>query len=194
MITPLDIQNKEFRRSIRGYNEAEVDEFLDEVMKDFEKLYKENMELKDKILVLNEQIDRYNSLEHTLKETLIVAQSTADEVISAAKEKAKTIVENANIEAKRLIDEANEEVYRIKKAYENLLREMFLFKTRYKSFIEAQLTALDEFYSEIENNTKRIDNEDNDNVYIDKKKEPVLSSEDLRNEEIEEDDVDQLGA
>jgi len=71
---------------------------------------------------------------------------------------------------------------------------MFLFKTRYKSFIEAQLTALDEFYSEIENNTKRIDNEDNDNVYIDKKKEPVLSSEDLRNEEIEEDDVDQLGA
>jgi len=61
MITPLDIQNKEFRRSIRGYNEAEVDEFLDEVMKDFEKLYKENMELKDKILVLNEQIDRYNS-------------------------------------------------------------------------------------------------------------------------------------
>jgi cell division initiation protein len=194
MITPLDIQNKEFRRSIRGYNEAEVDEFLDEVMKDFEKLYKENMELKDKILVLNEQIDRYNSLEHTLKETLIVAQSTADEVISAAKEKAKTIVENANIEAKRLIDEANEEVYRIKKAYENLLREMFLFKTRYKSFIEAQLTALDEFYSEIENNTKRIDNEDNDNVYIDKKKEPVLSSEDLRNEEIEEDNVDQLGA
>lgn len=194
MITPLDIQNKEFRRSLRGYNEEEVDEFLDEVMKDFEKLYKENMELKDKILVLNEQIDKYNSLEHTLKETLIVAQSTADEVISAAKEKAKTIVENANIEAKRLIDEANEEVYRIKKAYENLLREMFLFKTRYKSFIEAQLTALDEFYSEIENNTKRIDNEDNDNVYIDKKKEPVLSSEDLRNEEIEEDDVDQLGA
>ncbi|MFS8541691.1 MAG: DivIVA domain-containing protein, partial [Tissierellales bacterium] len=143
MITPLDIQNKEFRRSIRGYNEAEVDEFLDEVMKDFEKLYKENMELKDKILVLNEQIDRYNSLEHTLKETLIVAQSTADEVISAAKEKAKNIIENANVEAKRLIDEANEEVYRIKKAYENLLREMFLFKTRYKSFIEAQLTALD---------------------------------------------------
>lgn len=194
MITPLDIQNKEFRRSLRGYNEEEVDEFLDEVMKDFEKLYKENMELKDKILVLNEQIDKYNSLEHTLKETLIVAQSTADEVISAAKEKAKNIIENANVEAKRLIDEANEEVYRIKKAYENLLREMFLFKTRYKSFIEAQLTALDEFYSEIENNTKKIDNEDNDNVYIDKKKEPVLSSEDLRNEEIEEDDVDQLGA
>jgi cell division initiation protein len=193
MITPLDIQNKEFRRSLRGYNEEEVDEFLDEVMKDFEKLYKENMELKDKILVLNEQIDKYNSLEHTLKETLIVAQSTADEVISAAKEKAKNIIENANVEAKRLIDEANEEVYRIKKAYENLLREMFLFKTRYKSFIEAQLTALDEFYSEIENNTKKIDNEDNDNVYIDKKKEPVISSEDLKNEEIEE-DVDQLGA
>jgi len=193
MITPLDIQNKEFRRSLRGYNEEEVDEFLDEVMKDFEKIYKENLELKDKILVLNDQIDKYNSLEHTLKETLIVAQSTADEVIAAAKEKAKTIVENANIEAKRLIDEANEEVYRIKKAYENLLREMYLFKTRYKSFIEAQLTALDEFYSDIENSTNKIDDKDDNSVYIEKKKETVLNSEDFTNEEIKE-DMDQLGA
>ena len=101
MITPLDIQNKEFKKSIRGYNETEVDEFLDEILKDFEKIYKENMELKDKILLLNEQLEKYNSLERTLKETLIVAQSTADEVIGAAKKKANSIIESANIEAKK---------------------------------------------------------------------------------------------
>ena len=192
-LTPMEIHNKEFSKSFRGYNEDEVDQFLDKIVEEFEKLYKENLELKDKILVLNDQIDKYNSLEHTLKETLIVAQSTADEVIAAAKEKAKTIVENANIEAKRLIDEANEEVYRIKKAYENLLREMYLFKTRYKSFIEAQLTALDEFYSDIENSTNKIDDKDDNSVYIEKKKETVLNSEDFTNEEIKE-DMDQLGA
>lgn len=167
MITPLDIQNKEFKKSIRGYNEEEVDEFLDELMRDYEKIYKENMELKDKILILNQQIDKYNSLEHTLKETLIVAQSTADEVIGAAKSKANSIIENANLEYKRLIDQANKEVHRIRKAYENLVKEMLIFKTRYRSFIEAQLTSLDEFYAELEENTSKINESENEDSYID---------------------------
>ena len=58
MITPLDIQNKEFKKVMRGYKESEVDEFLDKVIVDYEKLYKENIELKDKIALLNEQIDQ----------------------------------------------------------------------------------------------------------------------------------------
>ena len=56
MITPLDIQNKEFKKSFRGYKESEVDQFLDEIIEDYEKLYKENIELKDKILILTDQI------------------------------------------------------------------------------------------------------------------------------------------
>lgn len=56
MITPLDIQNKEFKKTIRGYKESEVDQFLDDIIKDHENLYKENLELKDKIVVLSEQI------------------------------------------------------------------------------------------------------------------------------------------
>ncbi len=192
MITPLDIQNKEFKKSIRGYNEEEVDEFLDELMRDYEKIYKENMELKDKILILNQQIDKYNSLEHTLKETLIVAQSTADEVIGAAKSKANSIIENANLEYKRLIDQANKEVHRIRKAYENLVKEMLIFKTRYRSFIEAQLTSLDEFYAELEENTSKINESENEDSYIDDEDvNPNL--EDFKEEETEK-NSDQLGA
>ncbi len=194
MITPLDIQNKEFRRSLRGYNEAEVDEFLDDLMRDYEKIYKENLELKDKILVLNEQIDRYNNLENTLKETLIVAQSTADEVIAAAKEKAKSIIDSANIEAKKLIDEANEEVHKIRKAYENLLREMLLFKTRYRSFIEAQLTALDEFYSEIEGTAYKTNKEDTENIQVEENEASLKVEKQVEDEKEKDEDVDQLGA
>ncbi len=193
MITPLDIQNKEFKKSIRGYNETEVDEFLDEILKDFEKIYKENMELKDKILLLNEQLEKYNSLERTLKETLIVAQSTADEVIGAAKKKANSIIESANIEAKKLIDEANNEVYRIRKEYEHLVKEMLIFKTRYRSFIEAQLTTLEEFYSEIEKSSSDVKDNDNLDDYIDKPIESISNSVDYEMDEIQ-DDVDQLGA
>jgi len=51
MLTPLDIENKKFsRKRISGYSVEEVDEFLDEVTVDYEKLYKENSELKDKIV------------------------------------------------------------------------------------------------------------------------------------------------
>ena len=58
MITPLDIQNKEFKKTIRGHKESEVDQFLDDIIKDHENLYKENLELKDKIVVLSEQIKK----------------------------------------------------------------------------------------------------------------------------------------
>lgn len=150
MITPLDIQNKEFKKSFRGYKASEVDQFLDDIIADYEKLYRENIELKDKILMLNEQLEQYNNLEDTLKETLVVAQGTADEVIGAARQKAEIIIEDAERTSKKIIDEANEEVRNIRKEYDYLIKEIFIFKTRYKSFIEAQLITLDEFYSKIE--------------------------------------------
>ncbi|MCF6461279.1 DivIVA domain-containing protein [Clostridium sp. Cult3] len=150
MITPLDIQNKEFKKSFRGYKESEVDQFLDDIIEDYENLHRENIELKDKILVLSEQIKQYNNLEETLKETLIVAQGTADEVIGAARQKAELIIEDAENTSRKLIDAANDEVRTIRREYDYLIKEIFIFKTRYKSFIEAQLITLDEFYSKIE--------------------------------------------
>ncbi|QQY78735.1 cell division initiation protein [Keratinibaculum paraultunense] len=193
MITPLDIQNKEFNRSFRGYKESEVDQFLDEIIDDYERLYRENIELKDKILVLNEQIKQYNNLEETLKETLIVAQSTADEVISAAREKAEIIIEDAERTCKKLIDDANEEVINIRKEYDYLMKEIFIFKTRYKSFIEAQLMTLDEFYSKIEKkdvNMKELTHE-NDNKIEDAKEEEKITDEAEVEVEVEESNMDE---
>lgn len=150
LITPLDIQNKEFKRSFRGYNTASVDSFLDDIIEDYERIYKENIELKEKIELLTDQIRQYNTLEETLKNTLVVAQTTADEVTSAARQKADNIIENAEMTGQRLIDLAKEDVREIKREYEYLRKEMFTFKTKYQSFIEAQLIALEKFYSQME--------------------------------------------
>ncbi|HHV38546.1 MAG TPA: DivIVA domain-containing protein, partial [Tepidimicrobium sp.] len=139
----------EFKRSFRGYNETDVDRFLDDIVESYENLYRENVELKDKIVALNEQIKRYNTLETTLKDTLLVAQSTADEVTAAARNKGQLIIEEAELKAREIISSADDEVKRIKEEYEHLKKEIFIFKTRYKSFIEAQLVTLDEFYSNI---------------------------------------------
>lgn len=149
LITPLDIQNKEFKKSFKGYNTKSVDEFLDEIIEDYERVYKENIELKDKVNMLADQIRQYSTLEETLKNTLIVAQTTADEITSSARQKSENIIEDAEIQRQRLLNLAREEVRSIKNEYESFKKEIFVFKTRYKSFIEAQLMSIEEFYNDI---------------------------------------------
>lgn len=150
MITPLDIQNKEFEKSFRGYREKEVEEFLDLIIDDYERIYRENIELKDKINLLSDQVKQYNNLEKTLKNTLVVAQTAADELTSNARHKANNIIEEAEIERDKIIAKGRDNVRDITKEYDKLKAEIFTFKDRYQSFVEAQNTSLEEFCSRIE--------------------------------------------
>ncbi|MBB6216973.1 cell division initiation protein [Anaerosolibacter carboniphilus] len=149
MITPLEIQNKEFKKVMRGYKESEVDEFLDKIMIDYEKLYKDNIELKDKITLLQEQIDKYANLEKTLNNTLIVAQTTAEEVSSNAHKKAELIIREAENKGMAIIEEANKDVVKIKREYEEVKKQMHIFKTRFKTLLESQLEAVNTSSKEI---------------------------------------------
>ncbi|SHK39140.1 DivIVA domain-containing protein [Paramaledivibacter caminithermalis] len=146
MITPLDIQNKEFTKALRGYKESEVDEFLDDVIDSYEKVYNENIEMKEKIRLLEEQIEKYNSLEKTLKDTLVVAQSTAEEVAMNANKKAELIIKEAEEKGRKIIDEARNEVTNIKREYEDAKKEFQIFKTRFKTLLEAQLDLINNSY------------------------------------------------
>ena len=150
MLTPLDIQNKEFIKSFRGYKVTDVDIFLDEIIIDYENLYKDNIELKDKIAILTDQIEKYNNLEDTLKNTLVIAQKTSEEVTNTAKQKSELIIMEAEGKAKRIIEDAHDEVITIQKEYENLRKEIYIFKTKFKSLIEGQLISLENYYEEIE--------------------------------------------
>ncbi|KXZ39577.1 cell division initiation protein [Alkalithermobacter thermoalcaliphilus JW-YL-7 = DSM 7308] len=150
MITPLDIENKEFKKSLRGYKEEEVDEFLDQVKEDFEKLYKENIELKDKLNMMTEQVTRYKNIEETLKNTLIVAQNTAEDVNATALKKAQVIIEEAELKARKIIENANNEVIDIKKEYEEIRKEFKIFKNKFKSLLENQIKTVEETFEDIE--------------------------------------------
>jgi cell division initiation protein len=149
LITPLDIQNKEFRKKFRGYDKKSIDEYLDKIVEDYERVYKENIELKDKVAILTDQIRQFNTLQETLKNTLVVAQTTADQVTTSARSKANLIVEEAELSGKVILDNAKDDVRRINKEYDHLKKELFMFKTRYRSFIQSQLLTIDEFYNEM---------------------------------------------
>ena len=111
MITPLDIENKKFsKQMVNGYNVDEVDEFLDEITADYEKLYKENKELKENTEELHNDVGQYRTIESTLQNTLVIAQKTADEIQNVAKQQAEQIIKDAEHQAKTRLDELNTQI------------------------------------------------------------------------------------
>jgi len=149
MITPLEIQNKEFKKVMRGYKEDEVDEFLDQVMIDYEKLYKENIELKEKIEVAHHQMGKYKDIEETLKNTLIVAQNAAEDLRSNAHKKSELILQESELKARDIIAKAHREVEDIRNEFESTQKQMQIFKTRFKTLLKSQLDFLDQSCQEL---------------------------------------------
>lgn len=142
MLTPMEIHNKEFKKAMRGYKEDEVDEFLDKVVTDFERLYRENSELKDKLSVINERVDSYNLMEKTLQSTLVVAQTTAEDIVANARKKAELIIKESEDQGKKIVEDANNSVVDIHREFENLKKEVQVFKTRFRTLLESELEAL----------------------------------------------------
>ena len=142
MLTPLDIHNKEFKRSFRGYSEEEVDEFLDRVIKDYEQLYRENIDLKENLDRLNSKLEHFQHMENTLHNTLIIAQETAEEVKLNAKKESELILKESQIQAQQLIAEAMAKVRRMTGEYEDMQKQYQISRTRMRSFIQAQMEML----------------------------------------------------
>lgn len=158
MLTPVEIENKEFKKGIRGYREDEVDEFLDIVKEDFENIYRENLDLKEKIRMYNDQINKYENIEETLKATLITAQTAAEDTCSAANKKAKIIVEEAELRSRQIIEQANNRVIEIRKEYDSIVKEFKIFRNKFKSLLEDEIRSVDDIFSDIdESSAEKID-------------------------------------
>ena len=150
MLTPLDIENKRFKKKVMGYNEIEVEEFLTMVVEDYEKLYKENIELKDKISLLNEGMQHYKSMEETLQNTLLVAQSTGEDIKKNAYSKAENIIRESELKAEQILAEANQEVSKINYRYEEIKRNFGAFKAKIESLVYAQLEMMKDVAQRLE--------------------------------------------
>lgn len=142
MLTPLDIHNQEFKRSFRGYNEDEIDEFLDRVVKDYEQLYRENVELKETIDRLKTKVEHFQHLENTLHNTLVVAQETAEEVKLNAKKEAELVLKEAKVNGQRMLDEANDKVRQRIAEYEELQQQTQIYRTKMRTLVLTQLELL----------------------------------------------------
>ncbi|MED4311908.1 DivIVA domain-containing protein [Heyndrickxia coagulans] len=142
-LTPLDIHNKEFSKGFRGYDEDEVNEFLDQLIKDYEMLIREKKNLEDKVASLNERLSHFSSIEETLNKSIVVAQEAAEEVKGNAQKEAKLIIREAEKNADRIVNEALSKARKIALEIEELKKQSKVFRTRFKMLIEAQLDLID---------------------------------------------------
>jgi cell division initiation protein len=141
-LTPLDIHNKEFSRSFRGYNEDEVNEFLDQIIKDYEAQIRENKELQSQIQSIQERLTHFTNIEETLSKTIIVAQEAADEVRSNSKKEAQLNLKEAEKNADRIINEALTRSRKIAMEIDELKKQATVYRTRFRTLLEAQLEIL----------------------------------------------------
>ncbi|MGP4040377.1 DivIVA domain-containing protein [Gracilibacillus sp. D59] len=142
-LSPLDIHNKEFARGFRGYDEDDVNEFLDQVIKDYETVIREKKDLKEKVDQLNEKLSHFSNIETTLNKSILVAQETAEDVKENAKKESKLIIKEAEKNADRIINEALHKSRTIALEVEELKKQAKVFRTRLKMLVEAQLDLVE---------------------------------------------------
>ncbi len=142
-ITPLDIQNKEFERAFRGYDIEDVDDFLDRIAKDLEALLRENLEMKERVEKLQEKNKNYHKMEATMHNAIVIAQETAEEVKNSARREADLIKREAERDARQMLEDARLRSSRVMEEHEDLIKQGQVFKMRFRSFMEAQIAALE---------------------------------------------------
>ncbi len=149
MITPMDLRTKTFKKAtVGGYDKRDVDEYMEAVISDYEKVYKQSIETTDRINTLTKLLDTYKAMEDTMKNSLIVAQSAAEEVSKNAQEKAELTLNEARLEAKKIIDEANAEASKVQTQLAELKTSMELYKSRAIGMLNAQIDVVNKFDEE----------------------------------------------
>lgn len=150
MITPMDLQNKKFTTSPIGYKKSEVDEFFAEFLKDYDELYKGLRESKDKVKQLSESLQSHKDMEETMKKTLVVAETTAEQVRESARRDAESILAEANVKANEIISKANAKLDLLKSEFEQIKEQMKMYIIKSKAEIQVQLASLETTEEKVE--------------------------------------------
>ena len=143
MLTPIDIQRQDFEVKLRGYNADEVDDFLDLVGKDYEKLYKENTELREQIKRQEKSLEQYKSMESTLQQSILLAQTAAEDIKKSAAQKADVIMNEAQNKSETLSRQLDQELQEKRNELSKLQMEISGYKTRMKGNCSAILEMLE---------------------------------------------------
>lgn len=148
MITPQDIEYKEFSSSIKGYNRTEVDEFLDEINIDYQSLMSENAKLRALIDEQKEKLEEYKRAEGSVEETLGQAKRLMSDISASAEKKAESIIAKARQDADYIVKNAHSSVYDASEEYKNMMDRLSMFKERFRDLLQGEINRMDDFSDE----------------------------------------------
>ena len=149
MIRPIDIQEKEFTRGVRGYKEEEVNEFLDEITIDLERLLDELRATKEENSRLVAELERHRGTEGTVLETLEAAKTLMADISSSAEKRADILLKNAELDAQLMTKEAKEMADRITEESAAIKARFINFRSRYKQLLESELQRFESLSGEM---------------------------------------------
>ncbi|MBO5352041.1 MAG: DivIVA domain-containing protein [Lachnospiraceae bacterium] len=143
MLTPIEIQSRVFKSVGLGYDKKDVDSFMKEIVESYEALYREKMELMDKINVLNSGIQNYKAMEKTMQKALVLAQKTADDTQETAMRNAHVIEKEALAKADLIVNDARRSLEQIHQKTILLAQQYEKYKLQFKSLAAAQVELLE---------------------------------------------------
>lgn len=143
MLTPVEIQNRAFKSGGLGYDKKDVDAFMKEIVDSYEMLYREKMELTDKVNVLNDALQNYKTIEKTMQKALMLAQKTAEETQETALRNAHAIEKEAMTKSEIIVSDAKRELERIHQKTVQLCQQYEKYKLQFKNLAAAQIELLE---------------------------------------------------
>ncbi|MDX1585474.1 MAG: DivIVA domain-containing protein [Balneolaceae bacterium] len=144
-LTALEIKQQNFEKSIRGYDKAEVQAFLNLMSNEWEHLVAKNRELEQQIESLEEKLKHYERVEEALHETLQTAKESAEQKLAGARKDARNKIEKAEMEADTIVREANQQRQQIRQSILRLLDRRKEIIGGIRSYLELAQESLDQF-------------------------------------------------
>lgn len=156
MITPLDIQEKQFSKGLKGFKEDEVNEFLDEMTLDLERLLEEERQMRATIAALQEEnqqlkeeMKKVQDSQHSVIDTLETAKALMSDISASAEKRAQILMKNAEMEAQTMIREAKEAVARMNEENAQVKNKLTGFRKKYKEMLERELKQFEDDTTEL---------------------------------------------
>jgi cell division initiation protein len=155
-ITPVDIQHKEFKKSIQGYAREEVDQFLDDVIETLEADIEERTRLENHVAELSEKVSHFKAMEDSLRSTLVLAQRTADELKASAHKEVDIIKQRAKIEIDDELKNVKAQISEAKAELQRVADKTAAAKHDLRNFLTRQLELIDDAHPVMKNAVAKI--------------------------------------
>lgn len=143
MITPMDIHNKTFSKGLRGYSEEEVNDFLRQIVTDYEQIYREHREMEEEMDQMKLKLFNYERISDTMTATLQLAKDTAENVKKNAKRNADILISNAKMEGDRQVKDAEDYRRRLAETMIHTEGNMKNYVSKIRKDLELALASID---------------------------------------------------